>query len=737
MADQRLPHLWIPAGRTRAEIVVPTAGGDTYSRQDLAGHSRRLLAAFTRSLESFSEKQDLDLATELIVQIVTADDRPASRERQHLRNLGFDIISVSKDPPNIAIARIQRESLNLFQKKLDRYANSPRHVGKSNLAAIEAIAPVAVSNKIDTGLALMAAEQSVNCLITLYASLPADTKREVAARIARRLSENVAADVTVHQFVNGVVGVSASLNRADIEMVSEQYMLVRSIEANGDIVTEEAVQGDAVPSIIQLDPPQCQAPVVIIDSGINVSCSLMAGLVLRSFDELPADAVGPHLAHGTFVASRVIYGDDITRISRRASPWCPVIDVQVTGVDGIGNRLSPRGSELGEILQRIVPQVCDQARVFNLSLGLRPVADGKYSSVASLIDYLSREHKVLFVISAGNVTEPNAAPPHHYHSEATRIFSPAESLLAVSVGAIARHCEPNCVAQAGELAPFSRRGPGADGGLKPELAAHGGNVFFDGGGWITSPRMAVYGLGRNGTHLNYSIGTSYSAPLVSQFAARLFDAYPEATPNLVRALLCHFSRPIIAPAPGGALQPHDFCGFGEPDVDGALFSTPAAASYLYQGEITKDTYLFLPFHIPQAMADSRSSKLTLRGTVVFDPPVNADDAANYSLCRIAGKLRKRVATGLADVNVGGDEEDVLLPWNPILHFNHSFRKGYAAGEWELRLRLITRGELPDGFAQTLAVVIEVLDDSGTVDVRTAIVEETPGLYVPVHLRIAA
>ena len=34
--------------------------------------------------------------------------------------------------------------------------------------------------------------------------------------------------------------------------------------------------------------------------------------------------VGPHLAHGTFVASRVVYGDDITVIlTRRATPWCP------------------------------------------------------------------------------------------------------------------------------------------------------------------------------------------------------------------------------------------------------------------------------------------------------------------------------------------------------------------------------------------------------------------------------
>jgi hypothetical protein len=163
---------------------------------------------------------------------------------------------------------------------------------------------------------------------------------------------------------------------------------------------------------------------------------------------------------------------------------------------------------------------------------------------------------------------------------------------------------------------------------------------------------------------------------------------------------------------GASLAAHHFCGFGEPDVGRALFSAKASSSYLYQGEMRKDTYLFLPFHVPQAMADATASKLTIRGTVVFDPPVNADDAVNYSLCRVAGKLRKRVPDGLRDVVIGGDEDDLLLPWNPLLHFTHTFKKGYAAGEWELRLRLMTRGDLPDGFGQTLAVVIEVLDENG-------------------------
>jgi hypothetical protein len=51
--------------------------------------------------------------------------------------------------------------------------------------------------------------------------------------------------------------------------------------------------------------------------------------------------------------------------------------------------------------------------------------------------------------------------------------------------------------------------------------------------------------------------------------------------------------------------------------------------------------------------------------------------------------------------------------------------------------VMTRGDLPEDFAQSLSVVIEVLDESGTVDVRTAITTECPGIYMAVQLRLAA
>ncbi|MDP3937379.1 MAG: S8 family peptidase [Deltaproteobacteria bacterium] len=737
MLPDGLPHLRISTALARSEAVVVRGGGDTYTREDVAAHSRALRAAFGRSLQNFEGKLDADLAADLIVQVTTSPGRSAAKERQHLKNLGFEIVSLSSSESNVAVARISRDLIPRLAQKLDRYADSSRHIGKTNFAAIESLTPVSVERKIEPGLADAAREQAVNCLVTLYASLPTEMKATVATRIAGGLRERGKREVATYSYANGIVGIAATLTRAEMTEIGEQYMFVRSFENNTEVVSEAAIQADPVPAIIQIEHVQCEMPAVVVDSGINGNCSLLAGLVLRTINELPQGTAGPHAAHGTFIASRVIYGDDITTVlNHRALPWCPVIDVQVTGMDNVGNRVFHTPAKLGEILQRVVPTIASQSKVVNLSLGTNPIAEGQYSTLARLIDFLSREHKVLFIISAGNIQNPTANPPAHYLDSNSRILSPSEALLALTVGSIARFCQENCVAREREISPFSRRGPGADRALKPELAMHGGNVAFDGMGWTTTPIVAAYGLDRDGAHLSYNTGTSFSAPLVAQFAVRLFDAYRGASPNLVRGLLCHFAEPVRTPSPGAPVAAHDFCGFGEPRIQNALFATNHSSAYLFEGEIEKDTYLYIPFHVPQELVNDPASRLRIRGTVVFDPPVSADDSVNYSLCRVAARLRKRVQGGLREQAIGGDEEDALYPWNPLIHFEHSFRRGYASGEWELRLRLMTRGDLEAGFRQSVAAVIEIVDESGSVDVRNAIQNEAP-VFAPVQLRFAA
>jgi hypothetical protein len=112
--------------------------------------------------------------------------------------------------------------------------------------------------------------------------------------------------------------------------------------------------------------------------------------------------------------------------------------------------------------------------------------------------------------------------------------------------------------------------------LKPEIVTHGGNLVD---GYAFSPRISTYGILSDGSQLAVDNGTSFSAPLVSQYAVKLFDAYQGASPNLVKALLCHFSIPRQIPDALN-MPPEQFIGFGEPSIDLALFNANHSAAYI-------------------------------------------------------------------------------------------------------------------------------------------------------------
>src|SRR5687768_9613064 len=191
------PHLWIPHGLTRVEPVIRAVGGQSFVREDPATHSRGLLEAFNRSAAMLADKHDFDVATDLIVQITTAPGWSAARERQHLRNLGFEIVALSEESPNVAIARISRETLPKFSAKLERYAGTTKHIGKSNFGAIEAITPVGIEQKIEPSLARADPETDISCLITLFGSLPVDMKQRIATRLSAELREMGKQEVTI------------------------------------------------------------------------------------------------------------------------------------------------------------------------------------------------------------------------------------------------------------------------------------------------------------------------------------------------------------------------------------------------------------------------------------------------------------------------------------------------------------------------------------------------------------
>jgi len=139
------------------------------------------------------------------------------------------------------------------------------------------------------------------------------------------------------------------------------------------------------------------------------------------------------------------------------------------------------------------------------------------------------------------------SPSGNSGPSATSIWAPADADSIFTVGAVDSF---------GVIAPFSSRGPTADGRLKPELVALGVDAYA---AWLS------------GTFVHLS-GTSLSTPLVAGGLALLLEAHPDWTPPEVR-------RMLFASA-SQANSPDNSYGYGIPNFRVAAESMPMSSPRL-------------------------------------------------------------------------------------------------------------------------------------------------------------
>ena len=194
---------------------------------------------------------------------------------------------------------------------------------------------------------------------------------------------------------------------------------------------------------ISIDNPQSSSAICIFDSGVTTKGNIIPNLVRNRINSyLPYGSSSPQYSHGTFVASRCIFGDDLElQISnKKLEPYCYVIDVPVFGIDSSGNLLGLGDFDLGNAIKEVVDSMYSDVKVYNLSLG-SPISiiDNYRSHLADTLDILSNEYDVLFVISSGNIVmNLGSFPEEHFNHPNARIGSPAESLLSLTIGSIAK-----------------------------------------------------------------------------------------------------------------------------------------------------------------------------------------------------------------------------------------------------------------------------------------------------------
>lgn len=356
--------------------------------------------------------------------------------------------------------------------------------------------------------------------------------------------------------------------------------------------------------------------VCVIDTGANAGHPLLAQPLAT--DDLhtvePAWGSDDAHGHGTGMAGLVLYGD-MTPSLAHAHPIG--IDHRLESVKILeqngANAGSPshHGYLTAEATSRPEITAPNRLRIFAMAVTARDGRDrGRPSAWSATIDRLASdadnqgETRRLFVISGGNIDDPDAWTKYPQSNTTDSIHDPGQSWNALTVGAFtelvniteadAAHYQP--IARHGALSPFSTtsRTWGREWPLKPDVVFEGGNAGKDalGAAWMPSLSLLTAHHRPQERLLTTSNATSAAMALAARMAAQLMAEYPELWPETIRALIVHSAEwtdamrtmflPQNHPTKGHYEHLIRHCGFGVPDLERALWSASDSLTLIVQ-----------------------------------------------------------------------------------------------------------------------------------------------------------
>lgn len=387
---------------------------------------------------------------------------------------------------------------------------------------------------------------------------------------------------------------------------------------------------------IEIFAPDQGAPkVCVIDSGIQEEHRWIEPALDKSRsrcflpDKEPddvSDFVSPR-GHGTRVAGAVLYPREVPK------------EGQVHPVAWIQNaRVLDENNELPDTLppERYLTEIAEHfgggehgTKIFNHSISEAKPCDGKrMCSWAAKIDDLTHHRDLLFIQISGNVAtsaifdslRDGASHPDQLLEDHAKVASPGQSLHALTVGSVshaeidegnrrsfARHPDyPSAFTRAGYSPLWNV--------VKPEVVEYGGDRLHNvpltksmPTSSATAPELIASTLYGEPAISKDDVGTSFAAPKVAHIAAKLQRLFPDASPQLYRALIVQSARwPEWTSGVTDADRVLRLIGYGIPSLDRAT-SNDAHRVTLITGnakEIWSKQYHLYQIPIPEEIRNA-------------------------------------------------------------------------------------------------------------------------------------
>jgi len=347
--------------------------------------------------------------------------------------------------------------------------------------------------------------------------------------------------------------------------------------------------------------------ICLLDTGVNAGHPLLTQS-MRSQDSHtvePGWGTNDQQGHGTEMAGLALLGN-LTSLLDGSDPIA--IEHRLESVKLLDQRQSNVNNPenhaylTAEAVSRSEITAPQRQRLFSMAVTADDARDrGRPSVWSATIDRLAvdyenqAETQRLFIISAGNVDDPNAWTEYPDSNTTESIHDPGQAWNALTIGAstgLIHITEPDTkgyqpIAPEGGLSPFSTTSQlwESHWPLKPDVVFEGGNAAKDaiGAVWMPSLSLLTTSAQIADRLLTTTNATSAATALAARMAARLMAAYPQLRLETIRALMVHsadwtpamrqqFLADPKKPSKGDVANLIRHCGFGQPDLERALWS---------------------------------------------------------------------------------------------------------------------------------------------------------------------
>lgn len=429
-------------------------------------------------------------------------------------------------------------------------------------------------------------------------------------------------------------------SRNSIRKIAKDFFSVQSIHSPlfSIAAAKSSIRTNSVskPQAPLVPPDTSSMPcVAVVDLGIPSGHGQLGPYRRGQFyaQNAPQGSLGNH---GSFVASRVVFGDCQTHDELlRATGQCTYFDAVVGLPPVVNPGLDHVDDKLIMPAMQGVRGASPDVRVFNLSIGdyrsLKELPEVERLEKLRLLRDLDNfifANDCIVVVAAGNSLAgvvPSQPYPDHYVDDHWALGPWACGYNTIVCGAFVSQLSANGLVQnLGWPSPFTRIGPGICGAPVPSFSAEGGNTDAT---YHFAPGLGVWTLSSAGLPEDH-IGSSFAAPILAREAAlTLHELQKFCVPGTqpfgvtARAFLTLTANRPVWDEPVKKLAERTL-GYGKPSCQRLITPASGSAVMLWQGyiESPRDT-VRVQIPIPLDWLNE-AEKPFLRLVVCSDPPVN-------------------------------------------------------------------------------------------------------------------